>query len=423
MAGRHSTIYVSLAAAMIFLGVLHLSRQGKGITMMAPGSERYKEITAEDQTIMQEPEPLDTAWWTPFVNQMARPFSILPKDPFWCVPRPILEMTNGDNITTASNKGLYLVKIPKTASSTAAGVTIQIARNTAARMASQTTISDSLNMECMYHIDHGMAHVDRQDPFFLWTVVRHPAQRAVSHYFFGEVSRRGAPFTSDGMIASLKRHVNFQFRQLARKRVDDGNATLVQTRYHLESPRTTPKNVLDMIQTDILENFHFIGISERLDESLVALKMILNLNMEDVIGLSSKISGKMDDGGFDGTCHNIQTSRTTAEVDQYLSQEFRIDNYDFFLYDVANRSLDLTIDAFGREPFRKELEKYHAMKQYAEEQCLSKVLFPCTEVGQPPWPEAKHSCFKGDIGCGHECVQQALREFATTPRYLTNRRK
>jgi hypothetical protein len=41
---------------------------------------------------------------------------------------------------------------------------------------------------------------------------------------------------------------------------------------------------------------------ERLDESLVALAMILPLELYDVIVLSSKVNGGLDDGGFDGTC-------------------------------------------------------------------------------------------------------------------------
>lgn len=106
-----------------------------------------------------------------------------------------------------------------------------------------------------------------------------------------------------------------------------------------------------MMQQDIFNGagaFHFIGISERLDESLVALQLLLQQPIYDILVLSSKVNGGLDGGGFDGTCVKIQEAYTAPDVDDYLANEFPIGNYDFFLYAVANRSLDMTIDAIGR---------------------------------------------------------------------------
>ncbi|KAG7345186.1 galactose-3-O-sulfotransferase [Nitzschia inconspicua] len=360
MASGHSATHLGLATAMILFGLWRLFQQREWIALMATKAQTYDIKTTNEQSILQQLEPLDPVWWTPFVDQLARPFSILPKDPFWCVLRRIG--------SKASNSGMYLVKIPKTASSTATGVAIQIARSIPNRMGNRTGATKSVNgnMECTFHVTHEATHVDRQDPFLMWTLVRHPAKR-----------------------------VNYEFHFLSVRRIpaDKNNTALIKPRYDLSSPNTTPENVLSMLQSDILESYHFIGITERLDESLVALKIILNLNMEDVIVLSSKVSGSMDDGRYDGICHKIQKSYTTPEVDLYMTEEFPLGNYDFFLYAVANRSLDLTIEAFGRELFQKEMELYYAMKQHAEEKCLSEAVFPCVEDGQPPLPEAKKSCF------------------------------
>jgi hypothetical protein len=73
-------------------------------------------------------------WWRPFVDQIAKPFPIL-YDRSWCVPQEIRERSINDTLTDKS--GLYLLKIPKTASSTAAGVSVQIARNVMSRKLSR----------------------------------------------------------------------------------------------------------------------------------------------------------------------------------------------------------------------------------------------------------------------------------------------
>jgi hypothetical protein len=218
-------------------------------------------------------------------------------------------------------------------------------------------------MECVHHVNHGTAHVERIDPHILWTVIRGPTQRAISHYFFELVSRQGTMVTSFGMINELNRHKNLQFKHLAMAYVNsaDGPSSANRTsptRYKVESPMTSRSNIIEMIQNDILANFHFIGVSERMEESLVVLKMLLQLETQDVIVLSSKLNGGLDDGRFDGTCVKIQPSYTTPDVDTYLEEEFRVLNHDFFLHAVANRSLDLTIDSIGREKFDRELVLY-----------------------------------------------------------------
>jgi Galactose-3-O-sulfotransferase len=389
---RRKTTSSLIAVIIFFLGLLRLWQ------------EEWITLADEDDVFSKTEQPWNSDWWKPLVDEISRPFAPLPKDQSWCVPRPIVQDEHAFNAT--SKAGLYLVKIPKTASSTAAGVTIQIARNVMARNKHPT-------MECTHHVEHGQAHVDREDPFFLWTVVRHPVKRAVSHYFFMTVSRLQVNATSEGMMTQLQQYKNLQFRQLARRRVnydDSNNTTSVEIRYPLDALETTTENIMEMIKRDILDKFHFIGVSERLDESLVVLKMLLQLEMPDVVVLSSKVNGGLDAGGLHGICVRIQPAFTTPEVDQYLAQEFSVRNFDFLLHAVANRSLDLTIDALGRDRFQTELQTYHAMKRYAQDQCQNTTVYPCVEAGQTPNTET--SCFVGDLGCGHLCVQQVLHNFS-----------
>ena len=49
----------------------------------------------------------------------------------------------------------------------------------------------------------------------------------------------------------------------------------------------------------ILDNYDFIGVTDRFDESLVVLQLLLGLETSDILYLSSKKSGNYDDG-FNG---------------------------------------------------------------------------------------------------------------------------
>jgi hypothetical protein len=411
-------------------------------------------------------------WWKPWVDRIARPFPIVstndkqnhPASPSssssdsWCVPRKLLRSRPGLHSTLDSigsqrpgerimnyinqpnaKAGLYLVKVPKTASSTAAGVTIQIAegyllggggsadsvlKNTpgtnggldrnhggnstsSVNKKTQTqTLPPTARLECTYHVAHGAYYVSRTEPNFLWTVLRNPANRAISHYFFELVSRRGTMVTSDGMINYLEGSKNFQLDYIARM-IHSGNL-----RYSLKpTSLTTAEDIVEIIQRDVLDVYGFIALTERMEESLVLLKMILGVSLKDVIVLSSKVRGGLDDGRFERKCVRIVESYTTPEVEKYMQQQYPLGNYDFFLHAVVNRSLDMTIDSVGRGRFDREFDLYRRAKKVAEDHCLDVAVFPCIREGDPPLPESRNSCLFGDIGCGYACVQRVLRKY------------
>lgn len=78
---------------------------------------------------------------------------------------------------------------------------------------------------------------------------------------------------------------------------------------------------------NILSDYDFIAITERMDESAVALMMILNIPMADVLFLSAEESGKFDDGADVGggrECLFIPEIRVTEEMQMALdSQEWK----------------------------------------------------------------------------------------------------
>jgi hypothetical protein len=204
----------------------------------------------------------------------------------------------------------------------------------------------------------------------------------VSQYFFKHITRLGKEPTGSEILEISPRNKNFQLQQLTAGKLKD--YTLAQ----------------------IMKEMDFIAIAERLDESMIVLRLLFGLRAEDVIVLPAKQSGRSYD--FNPECRMIVPSKVSPAVDEYLSTSFVTDNLDFVLYAAANASLDKTIDSLGRERVMREVERHRYLQKLAEKECLEEAKFPCSRDGKPQFEEARLSCFEGDMGCGHECVARVL---------------
>jgi hypothetical protein len=74
-----------------------------------------------------------------------------------------------------------------------------------------------------------------------------------------------------------------------------------------------------------------------------------------------------------------------------------------------NNSLDMTIDALGRERVEKELKKHRMLQKMAEEHCQAVAAFPCSHEGTPQAKASIESCYEEDCGCGYKCVQDVMQ--------------
>jgi hypothetical protein len=155
---------------------------------------------------------------------------------------------------------------------------------------------------------------------------------------------------------------------------------------------------------------------ERMDESLVVFKLLLNLTHADIIvGSASKQSGGWDwdwDGPPypDGRCFAIpKATNLTRVVQEHLQTSFEKDNGDVLLHQVANRNLDLTIDALGRERVEQQVAQHRQLQRLVQERCQDQVITPCDGHGnfQPQYIE---NCFQFDEGCGYHCINNVLDE-------------
>jgi hypothetical protein len=148
----------------------------------------------------------------------------------------------------------------------------------------------------------------------------------------------------------------------------------------------------------ILTDYDFIGITERLDESLVAMQMILGLETTDILYTSAKGRGTWDDQGY-----YIQPSFVSPGMEKFFASDtwLELSKGDYLLYLAANASLDRTIDFLGREHFDHKL----ALFRYALDLAASK----CSHIGamySAAGFKNLTDCLYEDAGCGNECFDQ-----------------
>jgi hypothetical protein len=296
-------------------------------------------------------------------------------------------------LQSPADTGLLFIKPMKTGGSTAAGVHVRMARHVARRQEQSYEI-------CKGRWDHTRAHktVPNRIPqkSFLWTVVRAPTARAISQYFHFQVSR-------ENVTASDK---NFQ-RHLTKDQV--------YWNYYLRTLSTNQVFVSSETAVDIINkimaDYDFVAVTERMDESVVVLMMLLDLQMADVLYLNAKGNGKYDDGGHNNKCHFIQPSVVSPGMKVFFRDpqwQHKV-QWDSLLHQAANRSLDLTIDRIGRLEFEANLEKFTGAQKVARERCLPREVFPCTSKGVLQ-KNAANFCLWADSGCGSDCLDEVATE-------------
>lgn len=284
-------------------------------------------------------------------------------------------------------RGLLYLKPAKTGSSTTSGINLRIARNLALRLN---------KTKCHASYEHHVASQTfaNREPSksFMWTILREPTRRIVSQFFHFEVSRNKVEPTDKN------------FQEYAYKPV---SAT-----YYLDNVApvkeqdVVPNNTHTVMQAT-LDQYNFIGITERFDESVVALQMILDLPPGDLLYLEAKSSGGYDDGRFKDRCFYIVPKFISPGMKKFFKSEEWQETikYQRALYLAANRSLDLTIDALGRQEFSQKLRHFKALRALAVEECAHKTVFPCLANGEKA---PKTDCLYTDSGCGAKCLDRVV---------------
>mmetsp|Transcript_19604 Transcript_19604/g.22706 ORF Transcript_19604/g.22706 Transcript_19604/m.22706 type:complete len:365 (-) Transcript_19604:779-1873(-) len=191
-----------------------------------------------------------------------------------------------------SNEGLLFVKIEKAASTTISSVAARIAHALAHRVdANVTRPEDGLKVSkiCKTRLSHlwskrteKLSKRDK-DKSFLWTFLKDPTKRLLSIYFFFIIDLKKNHYSEEHLIEWLRyetaRNPGGQLREIA-------------DRLHEVNLTDFSDEEIDLYIQKTIDNMNFIGLVERMNESLVLLQLMLDLHPSDVaIVASSKMAG------------------------------------------------------------------------------------------------------------------------------------
>jgi hypothetical protein len=313
--------------------------------------------------------------------------------------------------------GLSYLKIPRAASSTLAGINQRIARNFAKRQ----------NLEmCIRHDGQvpGMYYTKRDALSFLWTFLRDPADRAMSRVAASLAKQQGnannstVGNSSSFVLQALQSANDVQYGTISEGRggfqlqysmltiIDEYSAWNKSDPTQIINPRHIQRHV-----QQVINGYDFIGVTERFDESLVALQLLLGLETSDILYFASRTSSQYErrpvrNKQKDFFCQrplDPQFILTPPVRDYFHSSEWFAQNYgDYMLYQAANQSLDMTIWRLGLDVFAKALKDFRSLSQKARETC--RPLFPCSFNGTYQYEASQKDCYSGDIGCGFSCL-------------------
>lgn len=348
-------------------------------------------------------------------QELSRVFPSRAKDSSWCI-------TSGRRKDPQDKwQGLILVKVPKVASSTAAGVSLRIINRS-----ELTREKPCKTLQWRHH--PGAFYTNRsRSKSFLWTTVRDPAERALSTIFFHNISRRRPAQQSnvpdEEMIDLLQHSVDehsgatsqgqggFQLRYTALKDVAPFEF------YNTSRPRRIrhPTALHNLVQ-ETLQNYDFIAVTDRMEESLVAMALLLGVPVADVLVSSSKVAGQhyqlVHLPHHEFKCLPTVPSYVHPRVKRFLASDtYRAANWgDYLLHQAASISLDRTIDAIGPERFGRALAEYRRLRAAEQQECAAKVQFPCSDTGVPQPDISKQSCYLPffDFGCGYQCIDAMI---------------
>ena len=434
-----------LLGALPFLAlVLHqvqfMVGKGKSVHVLLPSSETryladskessthrsaYKVLDSVENRRPSSPKlvpPIQKSWWEDHVDLIAVTYKKWNGPKYgWCLHDDKDESpTNETSII-----GLLYAKTFKTGSSTAAALALRISHKVGERHLVNRSSDGLIGRPCKtffqdeFMLQNGQSR--RRQPSLLWTVVRNPARHVQSAFNYFHMGLRGIESVPDEqMIDHFSGKKNVQVEQL----MTLPGRSFYKAKKDSISNRmfTSPRILSTHLKRQIFDSYDFVAVLERWEESIAVMQLLLDLEDEDMIILSSKSAGswtwnlrepQMNEvrhsSSQDAGCVFIPEPKRSSKVEQYLSTNFTLENADFLLHAAANRSLDLTINAIGRDRVEYQVNKLRKLQTLVETHCLDSTEFPCSSNGTLR-SESKLDCYWRDLGCGHTCVDTILAQ-------------
>jgi hypothetical protein len=326
----------------------------------------------------------------------ARAYQSWPDDrPFPCFPAHLDDSNNGGYMMLVKpvqdGAGLLFHRPAKTGSTTVAGTVMRIAHRKA-----HLVQGSPATPACRHRANHGTAHTDFQyqhrnkKKSFLFSIIREPTKRAISQFFHfavsaGHMEPTDAVFQREMMTATYGHYYMWN----------------LGLRYVPNVKKADHK----LLVKEIIDGYDFIGITERMDESLVVFKMLLGLDLEDILYVRERSQGGFSNGPPARPCLYVWPSFVTDGMKAFFASEKWMNHMkgDYMLYEAAKKSLDLTIDRLGRAKVEKEVYRFKAALKIAEEICAPRAVPMCTKDGARA---NKTTCYIWAEGCSHECLDE-----------------
>jgi len=315
------------------------------------------------------------------VSLIARPWRRKPVQQ-WC--RSHL----GDNNTLSS--GLLFVKVPKSASSTIAGIILRV----------------SHNHQCHVQWKHRKAieySIRKVEESFLLAPIRQAASRALSSFYYHHVTFHGKHQRKNPSDAYAMR----QLQKLDSNYILDYTVLQPLPSFLPETDDCYIARLLDEVKA-VLRNYDFLVIVERLEESLIVFAWLTGLQVADLLFVSSKESGSWYHSGR--RCIPLAKPVMTPELERFFHSKAWLDRQagDVLLYMAANESLDRTIDMMGHDRFEHDRHELRRLQSLVQKVCANETFLPCSSTGQPQLELSRASCYIRDFGCGYACLDQIV---------------
>lgn len=245
-----------------------------------------------------------------------------------------------------------------------ASIAVRVARGVARRQAPQTSSPDAV---CKVSFHESPSSDTAIKGTFRWRMMQDPTQQAIDSFFRNDVSSRKQNPTDE------------VFQQQVLRAHQYASPTLIH-------------------------DHGFVGIVERMEESLIVLKLLLNLDIHDILFLNNPSPFDLVNAT---TCvYQVSPFVSPAMKEFFDSQIWKSHIQDEqALYQEANESLHATIDALGRFHVQKELQRYRLALKQAQSQCSPQAVFPCSKSGQLR-PDERTTCHFGSVECGHACLDK-----------------
>lgn len=339
-------------------------------------------------------------------------------------------------LLTPAHEGILFQRPTKTGSTTITGIVLRLVHNRGQRLGFE---------KCKHRSIHGSGlsfQFGQRDKTrsFLFSIIRDPQARALSQIFHFDVTAGVHEPTDEFLMGKLLQNYNhlhyldsMRVRQyeeplnganlkhqlalhMGYGSVQDQTRALNKSspegRRHYErlwkewrnfGSNFTPHAIIG----DILEDYNFIAIMERMDESLVVLQMLFNLTTKEILYTRARSGGTFSNGFKDRPCFYILPTFKSPGMKKFLASDEWNEHVapDVEFFKAAHKSLDRTIEALGRQEFNHRLVVFKDALKVAATNCAGRVRTMCSASGEVIRP-VNTTCYIWGEGCDHDCIDE-----------------